>query len=499
MKKLILLISILSIMSGYTDAQLLTYKAPKGSTLSTDFTVSVRQKGQAWHPVAIYLANVANVPGTVSIIENTSFAYFDFKGEVEVAVTANKKSVKNIRVRPLSYGIAPKISGNTLTFNLTQPRNLSLEINGDIFHNLQLFANAIETYKPLQTDTNIIYYGPGIHQVGTLIVPSHKTVYIAGGAIVQGQFLINKVENVRILGHGILTQFGAPEGTINTLTAGSSKESRPIQSRNDELTINFSKNVEVDGPIILPHKYGVLIGQSHEVKINNIKSFSSEGNADGLDIFCSTDVTINNIFMRNADDCIAIYGHRWEFYGNTKDISVSNAILWADVAHPILMGTHGDPPHPDTLSNMRFNNIDILDQHENQLDYQGCMALNAGDANLINNIVFDNIRIEDIRKGQLFNLRVMYNHKYNTAPGHGVENIYFKNVSYKGTHANMSVIAGYDEQRLIKNITFENLIINGTVITDTMPDKPVFYKTGDMSNIFIGENVENVKFIPLQK
>ena len=495
MKKLAILF-LLQIAYCCTYAQLITYPAPQGSMLNTDFTVRVKQKGKDWQPVSVYLAKVANVPATASIIENTSFAYFDFAGEVEVSVTANRASIGNIHVRPLSYKISPKISGNTITFSLTQPRNLSIEVNGDIFHNLQLFANPIEKFRPLPTDTNVIYYGPGIHLAGTVVVPSNKTVYIAGGAIVQGQILINKAENIRVLGHGILTQLpqqNAVNEVRQTATANSSG------SRNDELTIDFSKNIEVDGPVILPHKYSVFIGQSKNVKISNIKSFSSEGNADGLDIFCSTDVAINNIFMRNADDCIAIYGHRWNFYGNTENVSVSNSILWADVAHPILIGTHGDPDHPDTLGNMKFTNIDILDQHENQLDYQGCIALNAGDANLINNILFDNIRIEDIRKGQLFNLRVMYNHKYNTAAGMGIENALFKNISYTGTHANMSVIAGYDERHLVKNIVFENLTINGQVITDTMPGKPGFYKTGDMANIFIGEHTEGIKFIPEQK
>ena len=488
MKKITILI-LLQIAYFCTNAQLIIYPAPRGSALNTDFTVKVKQKGKDWQPVSVYLANVASVPATASIIENTSFAYFDFAGEVEVAVTANKVSINNVRIRPLSYSTRAKISGNTITFSLTQPRNLSIEVNGDIFHNLQLFANAIEKFKSLPTDTNVIYYGPGIHLAGTVVVPSNKTVYIAGGAIVQGQLLINKAGNIRVLGHGILTQLNQQNAVNEVRQTGNAGG-----GRNDELTINFSKNIEVDGPIILPHKYSVFIGHSNGVKISNIKSFSSEGNADGLDIFCSTDVAIDHIFMRNADDCIAIYGHRWNFYGNTKNVSISNSILWADVAHPILVGTHGDPIHPDTLGNMRFTNIDILDQHENQLDYQGCIALNAGDANLINNIVFDNIRIEDIRKGQLFNLRVMYNHKYNTAAGMGIENILFRDVSYKGTRANMSVIAGYDEKHLVKNITFENLTINGQVITDTMPDKPGFYKTGDMANIFIGEHTDGVKF-----
>src|ERR1035437_4997089 len=89
--------------------------------------------------------------------------------------------------------------------------------------------------------------------------------------------------------------------------------------------------------------------------------------------------------MRNSDDCIAIYGHRRNFYGNVQNITVRNSTLWADVAHPILVGTHGDTPNPDTLEDLRFSNLDIFDHMEPQIDYQGCMSRNAGDGNLNRN------------------------------------------------------------------------------------------------------------------
>jgi hypothetical protein len=199
--------------------------------------------------------------------------------------------------------------------------------------------------------------------------------------------------------------------------------------------------------------------------------------------------------MRNSDDCIAIYGHRWSYYGDVTNVTVQNSTLWADVAHPILVGTHGDTPYPDTLESLKFLNLDILDQAEAQIGYQGCLALNAGDSNLIRNVRFENIRVEDFREGQLVNLRVFYNRKYNTSPGRGIENIYFKDIYYHGQRASHSVIAGYDDVRSINNVVFENLQINGRVIADDMPGKPGFYQTGDMAGFFVGEHVNGLKFI----
>jgi hypothetical protein len=122
------------------------------------------------------------------------------------------------------------------------------------------------------------------------------------------------------------------------------------------------------------------------------------------------------------------------------------------------------------------------------------MSLNAGDSNFIRDVIFENIRIENFRQGQLLNLRVFFNSKYCTSPGRGIENVLFKDIIYTGSNANLSIVAGYDENRKIKNITFENLVINGVRISDAMPGKPGFYKTGDMADIFVGEHVENVVF-----
>jgi len=491
MKKTLFLLCILLIFCRHADAQLITYSAPKGSILNSDYTVKVREPGKLWQALHSYPAKVAEVVNNKNIIQTTSFAYFDFSGKVEISVTYNRGPIKEVKIRPSSPGIIHTVKDNTITFSLVEPKNLSVEVNGDVFHNLQLFANPLETTKPLRSDTNVIYYGPGIHYIGNIKIPSNKTVYIAGGAIVQGSLTISGAEHVRILGRGILTQVAIAQiPSENPVPKTSFK-----RTRNDEITVEFSKNIKIDGLIVIPDKYSVLVGQSKQVTISNFKSFSSGGNADGLDIFSSSDVLIDRVFMRNADDCIAIYGHRWGYYGDVKDLTVQNSVLWADVAHPIQIGTHGNSENPEVLENMKFTNIDILDQYENQLDYQGCLSINAGDSNLIRNIRFNDIRVENIRKGQLVNMRVMFNRKYNTSAGRGIENIYFKNLSYTGNKANLSVITGYDETRGIKNITFDNLIINGKVIADNMPGKPTWYKTGDLANILIGEHVEEIKFI----
>jgi len=456
------------------------YPAPAGSLLNDDFTVKVRRPGRQWQEVPVYLVKVDKVVDARHTPERSSMAYFDLSGPVEVSVRYNKADTGFVRVRPLASGVLPVVKGREISFALSRPCNLSIEINGDIFHNLHLLAGAVEGIRPDAADTNVLYYGPGFHEVDLVKVPSGKTVYIAGGAVVQGQFVVSHAENVRIMGHGIMCQYGRKKGG---------------HGRGDAVTVEFSKNVEISGITFLPTGYTVLMGNAENVTIRNIKSFSAGGNNDGIDVFCSQHVVVDSVFMRNSDDNIAVYGHRWAYYGNTKDVTVRNSVLWADVAHPILIGTHGDPSGHDTLEDMKFVNLDILDHAEAQVNYQECMSVNAGDDNLVRHILFEDVRVGDIREGQLVNIRVMYNQKYNTAPGRGVEDIYFKRVSYEGQRANLSVIAGYDTVRGIKGVVFEDLRINGRLIWDGMPGKPGWYQTSDFAHFFVGEHVEGLRFI----
>lgn len=459
---LALLMSVCS--SRILGQELITYPAPQAviySMHNDDYTVKVRKPGGVWQDLYEYKVKV-----DLDKVQEASMVSFDFSGVVEIFVRKNNESVQSVRVRPVSYGIVPVVDKNTITFTLTEPRKLSVEFNGDKLHNLHVFANAIETKRPDPADPDVIYFGPGVHTPageagGTYRIPSGKTVYIEGGAIVRAKLLCDSVSNVRICGRGILDQ--PPQG----------------------IQVSYSDHVEIDGIIILnPRHYTVSGGASRHLTIRDIKSFSCQGWSDGIDLMSCSDVIIDGVFMRNSDDCIAIYGHRWKFFGGARNYTVINSTLWADIAHPINMGIHGDTRMAgDTLENMVFRNIDILEHDEDDPEYQGCMAINAGDCNFIRNILYDNIRVEDLEEGQLFNIRVVYNQKYNTGPGGGIEQVHFRDIRYTGVFPPASTIAGLDKDHAVKGITFENIRINGKLITNATS-----------GNIRVGAFAENIVF-----
>lgn len=458
------LILLLAMFPALYAQELVTYEAPGGMKYAAhndDFTVQVRNPGGEWLDLFEWKVQV-----DMDDVQTASMVSFDFEGEVDVRIRKNNGSVNSVQIRPLSYGIVPEVNGQVIDFSLDQPRKISLEVNGDKLHNLHLFANSVLKEKPDPNDPNVIYFGPGIHQPKDLPgdvfhIPSGKTVYVDGGAVVKAKLLVNQARDVKIIGHGIIFQ---PERGVE---------------------IRHSQNVIVDGPIFInPSHYTIYGGQTTGLIIRNIKSFSCKGWSDGIDLMSCSDVLIDDVFMRNSDDCIAIYGHRWEFYGSARNYEIKNSTLWADIAHPTNIGGHGNAEAGgDTIENITFTNIDILEHDEDDRNYQGCLSIACADNNLVRNVSYKNIRVEDFQEGQLFHFRVVFNPKYSAASGRGIENITLENIEYNGAGANPSMILGYNEERLAKNIQIKGLKINEKLIENAAD-----------GNIKIGEDTNGVKF-----
>ncbi|KAK7413928.1 hypothetical protein QQX98_007195 [Neonectria punicea] len=465
-----------------------TYPAPEGVTLSTGFIVQARSLNQSgpheWVSVSAYAVDVADVNTTRNESDKypISLVSMDIDGAIEIKAQYTGGTIDTAIIRPLSLGIKTTIDDdNTVRFTLDRPLDVMLEVNNDKWKALHILTNDIELDAPTSDSDNVWYFGPGINNGskvidGNLLVPSDTTVYLAGGAFLTAKLNFINVSNSAVRGHGFI--YKGPNGGA--------------------ILIERSTNIVVEKVTSLGATgFSLITGEAKGVRITGYRSFSSHGNGDGLDFFCSTDILVENCFLRNSDDTIVIYGHRWDYYGDTHNITIRNCTLLPDIAHPIQIGTHGNPKKPETLSGIHVSSIDILDHHETQMWYQGCISLNAGDENLIEDVTFKDIRIEKVSKGQLVNLRVMQNAMWTTAPGRGIRNVTLKNVDLdmeSSRVVNPSQILGFDATRRVDNITFENLKIGGEYIHDGMR-KPRWFMVSDFIPMFINEHATNIKFI----
>ena len=463
--------------------QVFTYPAPKGAPLKHDYDVFVQPRGgKEWTKIDTYMAKVnAPVGNNKHQISEISYAFLDFTGDVIVRVVCKNKKYKTARIRPDYRGTIANVQNDSVVqFLLFQPENVSVEFDGNITDNLLFFTSKPPVSREEAEQEakaqgrEFVYYAPGYYdQKETIRVPSNTTVYLAGGSYFTGTFAIEDAHDVSILGRGIARPANGFEGCH----------------------VHRSKHVAIDGLILNT----CPVGGSDDVTLHDARSISHPGWGDGLNVFASSNVLYDRVFCRNSDDCTTAYATRKGFSGSVRNVRMTNSTLWADVAHPIFIGLHGaaagpNPELRDTVENLRYDNLDIICQSEPQIDYQGCLAINCGDNNLVRNILFDNIRIEQIHQGCILQVKVGWNQKYCAAPGMGVDGVTFRNIRYYGQQPNMSVITGYNESRGVKNITFEGLKINGRKIYDDMPGKPKWYQTADYVPMFVGSHVENLKF-----
>lgn len=456
------------------DNKIQLYPVPMGAVLQEDYILRVRPVGaEEWQELKAYRVKV-----DMHDVRMASMAYFDFEGKVEVEITFPRfYTVYRVDVRPLSLGVRPVFEDKRVTFTLDHPANLSVEINKDRFHNLHLFAGAIEE-APDKDGRNVLvvhgsmerpgylgdgiskvleqmpegrtlYVEPGLYYIGECIwrLPAHTNIYLEGGAVLIGGLAFENGTDLHIGGRGILylADFARFSG-INGIR------------------LDHCQGVTLENLMFInPPHYTVSLGGCEDVTIRNIKSFSCEGWSDGIDMMSCRNVEVEGGFLRTSDDCVAVYGSRWNNRGDSRNIRVKDITLWADVAHPLMIGTHGDHQHDgDIIENITFENIDILEHHEFQPGYLGAMAINAGDKNLVRNVVYRNIRMEPFEHGKVLDLQVKWNKDYNPAPGRGIEHILLEDIQVQtGDGEEPAVIDGYSEDFVVQDVMIRRMVRDG--------------------------------------
>ena len=426
------------------------------------FKVEIKRNGGNWETLLSHNAKI------FWATKNMSFAKFedDFTSPVQVRVTKQDGKFSKAEIRPKSYFIDyVKESDNVISFTLTKAQKVSVEFDGDRWNNLFLYADSLETTIPDKTDPNVFWYGPGVHNVGKITLTSNQTLYLHPDALVYGYIYITDATNIKILGQGILDS--------------SNENMDYAYPRNSQLFIANSSDILIQNVILrnTPTWNLVLLG-CNNVHIDGIKEIGSNANSDGLDIVSCSNVLIENTMQRNKDDNISIKGFNPAvdnkldgmptYIFNTTNvtdcynITMRNCVLWADEAHNMLVG-------PDLKGrkayNINFENIDVLENTQNDDVYPGVMAAMIADQGEYSDIHWNNIRIEDIKAGQILSLT--YQNAYAMLGyGKSLKNVSLNNISYNGINASKSRILGLNATQNIDGVNITNYRINGVKAID---------------------------------
>ncbi|MCF7976222.1 MAG: endo-polygalacturonase [Phycisphaerae bacterium] len=449
--------------SSLTEAaqnRVVVYPAPPGGPISPAYQVSVT--GQT---VPVYRARVApedaarrwkamdDKKNSADFFDTAAFASFDMQGTATVTVTV-PETVVSAKILPTSAGIVPTIQGKSIAFNVTSPANLTIEINGEWIRSLHLFVNPLETDAPRPDDPDVIYFGPGIHEISHLVVGDNKTVYIAGGAVVRA--VIEPDEEYSISSYSGLRNYTPTlelRGQHITLRGRGIIDAQACTTHARNMVYVKGSDIAIEGVILRDSStWTIPIRQSDRVLIHNVKLIGYRANSDGVDICNSRDVTVEHCFIRTLDDLIVVKADKGQ--GEVKHIIARDCVLWNQVAHALSVGAE----LRDDVTDVLFTDCDVI--HDQGREWS--LRIFHCDAARISDIRFENIRIEEARKciSVWIGKAVWTRDK---EPGH-IRDVVFKNITASGTPLTVE-LTGIDEAHAIENVLFQTVTLNGKPLT----------------------------------
>jgi len=465
---------LICLLTAATQAAVTTYPAPDGYPASTRYKVTFDNQ-----PAHVYNAEVVapeqrwvRHPEPLAT-RTVGYAMADTTGPLQVRVEVLGDTPRSVRVRPASKGITPKVDGRLITFAMAGPDNLVVELNNDPFEHLYLFVSPPETNVPKADDPNVRYFGPGVHDAGQIDVAGNdQTVYLAGGAVVNGFIRAEGVTGLTIRGRGILCGTGQARGSYL------------IRPRNCS-RILIEGITLVDSPT-----WTLRMENCSDVQIRWHRQICHLQNSDGIDPYSCRNVNIRHVFLRNYDDNVVI---KTELDSQpSENIVTRHGTFIADHGTALKCGfneTKGPP-----IRDIVFEDCDVLCSRGRPLG----LLLNGPSP--MANIRFENIRVEepianashrhdDLPLSPVFiELLIQKGNAYlsNYTPGH-IHGVVFKDitgVSRQDQLPPVVTIDGLTEASSIADVTFDNVTLDGQPI---VPGHP---------SLHVREHAYNLRFQP---
>ena len=443
MKRLILSLAGIAVLLSAAAQNVVTYPAIPGMTTSTAYSLTV-----------------SNIPVWVEQVgpdgmEGLHIANFSCDGPQTITIETPDK-IDGYTIQPVSYGIKAKARKNKLTFKIDGPRKLYVQINGNPY--LALFANPLETEIPSSNTPGVRFFGPGVHDAGQIALEDNMTIYIAGGALVNGQ-VRGSGRNVRILGRG---------------------------SMGGNLSVNNCENLTVDGIFMRSTRgWTNTVTNSRNTVYRNVKVFSHTGTwgLDGINPVSCKGFLIEDCFIRTRDDCIAVKanGNPDNYDLSCRDVTVRGCQLvgW-DHADGMTLGFE---LNGGTVENIRMTDCDILRARgSGRTGGHAAFSIVCDGPSEVRNITFEDIRVESDIEYKNLEIILTEGERYGNGRMGSIKGIHMKNVHWANAVKPFTLVG--HPTRFVEDISFEDCYVGGKKIS--------CLKDAD----FQAEYVKGLTFIP---
>ena len=423
-KKLLSIAAIMPCLTVLALAQTVLYPAVPGMRTSEVYSVAVNGE-DAWVE--------AVGPGGMEDLHTLNLSA---EGSLTFVISVNE-DIESYSIQPKSYGIKGVADGKTLTVTLDSPMKLYIRVNQLPY--LAIFSNPLEKGAPSRKDRNVDYYGPGNHDVGEIQVRDGQTIYIAGGANLNGR-LTGTAKDVTICGRGSFT--------------GNAR-------------LNDCENLRVEGIYMRNTRgWANTITNSVNTTYDNVKIFSHTGvwGLDGINPVSCKGFDINDCFIRTRDDCIAIKsnGDPQKFDLSSRDITVRNSTMigW-DHADGVTLGFE---LNGGVVENIKVTNCGILSARgSGRTGGHAAFSIVCDGESQVKDIYFEDIRVEAAIEYKNLEIILTEAERYGNGRMGSISGVYLKNVSWENAFKPFTIVG--HPTRYVENVVFTNCYVGGKLLT----------------------------------
>ena len=425
------------------------------------------------------------------------------------------KPFDKVEIRPQSLGIIPEVTEDgVICFKLEKPAYFTVEPYGR-HEALHFFIDEPKVYEIDVEDENVIYYGPGEHEVGQIELKSNQTLFIDKDAVVYACITAMDAENIRIIGRGILDNSHNKEQILFEASVEGKHAAVNNAVRQHTVQLEYCTNVEIEGIVIRDSLvYNIRPVACKNLHISNIKIIGCwRFNSDGIDMHNCEDVLIDHCFIRTYDDCICVKGFDCYYKGDVeeevrkamyrngksydefKNVLVKNCVIWNDWGRCLEIGAE---TRAERIYNITFQDCDIIHVVHAVLD---CQNVDYAD---IYDVTYRNINVEYDEENPkplyqethdmvyqnldhdyappIICVQVKFHHEYSAGGGRRGKNhdILFENIHLYGRQKPIFAFQGYDEEHKTKDIEIRNFYWN---------DKPINEEDYEMKTGAFCENI----------
>jgi len=438
------------------NSSLIVYPALPDRQFGSDlYEVTVTQAGKTL-PSYVYKSVREGGNTTNFATDANHWTAFSFSGAVTVQVKLRDGTpVHAAVIRPLSKNLHAEVGDRMVSFALSAPANVYLELDGKPRDPLFIFANPLEADIPTKATPNVVFFGPGVTDLGQepLKIPDGQTVYLAGGAYLKGRLQTvgpTGSKAVTIRGRGILSGIGVTgeRGRFSRFMIGATHN---------------APELHVEG-IVITDSPGVGLLAGKRLVAENVKLLAWLPQTDGIS--GGQNSLVQNCFLKVNDDVLHFHKSGLKLINNT---------VWRQNFGSVLqMGWNEN----QNVDGELCDGLDVIGDDAGR----SRRKKEFGNANIValidihNRAAYKNVVIENVRhekhSSQLFGVRTMLSLEdkshasYRDGRG-SVEGMAFRNITAAEQPVNPSVFEGNGrEPGTISNVTFDNLRVAGNLVTE---------------------------------